>query len=128
MLITSRTMVFGSNFATTPPESAPLILFASAWLIMKPGMVGVPPPNAPSKGSPGATKPIMPADPPPPAMLLILTLKAQDPRSTSTIFPTREPAAKAAHPFLFPPALSPYCNGPWITEVSGADHGWKTAA
>jgi hypothetical protein len=32
-----------------------------------------------------------------------------------------------SQPSRLPPAPSPYCTGPSITEVSGADHGWNTA-
>ena len=74
-------------------------------------MVGVPPPNAPSNGSPGAMSPMIPIRPPPAAMFEILIENEHTPRSTSTIFPVSDPPAKAAQPLRFPPAPLPYCTG-----------------
>lgn len=127
MCRTSGMPKVGSRRTTTPAASPLLMRLASAWLIMKAGTSGLPPPKPPSKGSPGATRPMMPARPPPAAMLLILMLNAQTPRSTSTTLPASEPAGKGSQPSKLPPAPLPYCSGASITEVNGADQGWKTA-
>src|SRR5207249_11088254 len=109
MLITSGIVLLGSKLATTPPESFDLMVFDVAWLIINPGIViGRPPPKEPSNGSPGAMRPITPIKPPPFEIFPILLLNVQIPRSTSTILPAREPAAKAAQPLRFPPAPFPY--------------------
>src|SRR6185503_9033467 len=112
MLITSWTLLLGSNLATTPTLNRLLIVFDVAWLIMNPGMVmAEPPPKSPSKCSPCAISSMTPTRPPPFAILRILSEKAQTPRSTRTIFPVSDPAGNAAHPFRFKPAPFPYWTG-----------------